>query len=74
MTQGAKARINMNINTQIVSKQEKYHLRCITEYGFGVKHRRSYYLLECATKTIEDNDTIWSFPPIPVYLGDPGES
>jgi len=74
MTQGVKAWINMNINIQIVSKQEKYHLHCITEYGIGVKHRHLYHLLECATKVIEDNNMIWSFPPIPVHLGDPGES
>jgi len=74
MTQGATAWIDMNINAQIVSKQQKYHLRRIAEYGIGIEHRRSYYLLERATKAIEDKNSIWSLPPIPVHLGDPGES
>ena len=56
-----------------VSKEEKYHLRCIIEYSIGVD-RRSSYPLECFTKAIEDNDIIWSFPPVPVHLRDPRES
>ena len=55
-------------------KDEIYHLHCISEYSPTVEPRCSYYRLKWATKAIKDKDTIWSFLPMPVHLGDPTES